>query len=125
MVGDTYTQVLSGLTPGQSVVLADYAEPVPSSNTDTFGGFGGWAAASVVEVSAGREGSGSSASAGPERVPGSGGLVSADRPSTSAFSGETRPNRAHWYGAAGVGATEGSHRDAVGQRRERDADRPG
>ena len=41
MVGDTYTQVLSGLTPGQSVVLADYAEPVPSSNTDTFGGFGG------------------------------------------------------------------------------------
>ena len=35
MVGDTYTQVLSGLTPGQSVVLADYAEPVPSSNTDT------------------------------------------------------------------------------------------
>ncbi len=41
MVGDTYTQVLSGLTPGQSVVLADYAEPVPSSNTNTFGGFGG------------------------------------------------------------------------------------
>ena len=41
MVGDTYAQVLSGLTPGQSVVLADYAEPVPSSNTNTFGGFGG------------------------------------------------------------------------------------
>ena len=41
MVGDTYTQVLSGLTVGQSVVLADYAEPVPSSNTDTLGGFGG------------------------------------------------------------------------------------
>jgi HlyD family secretion protein len=41
MVGDTYTQVLSGLTPGQSVVLADYAEPVPSSNTSTLGGFGG------------------------------------------------------------------------------------
>ena len=38
MVGEVYTQVLSGLTPGQSVVLADYAEPVPSSNTDTFGG---------------------------------------------------------------------------------------
>ncbi len=36
MVGGTYTQVLSGLTPGQSVVLADYAEPVPSStNTNT------------------------------------------------------------------------------------------
>ena len=35
MVGDEYTQVLSGLTPGQSVVLADYAEPVPSSNTNT------------------------------------------------------------------------------------------
>ena len=43
MVGDEYTQVLSGLTPGQSVVLADYAEAVPSSNTDTtsFGGLGG------------------------------------------------------------------------------------
>jgi multidrug efflux pump subunit AcrA (membrane-fusion protein) len=40
MVGDTYTQVLSGLTPGQSVVLADYAEAVPSSNTDTVGGVG-------------------------------------------------------------------------------------
>ena len=53
MVGDTYTQVLSGLSPGQSVVLADYAEAVPSSNTDTSdlgnvlgggaGGFGGGA----------------------------------------------------------------------------------
>ncbi len=44
MVGGVYTQVLSGLTPGQSVVLADYAEPVPSSNTNslnTFGGLGG------------------------------------------------------------------------------------
>ena len=51
MVGDTYTQVLSGLSPGQSVVLADYAEAVPSSNTDSTnlgnalggggGGFGG------------------------------------------------------------------------------------
>ena len=47
MVGDTYTQVLSGLKDGQSVVLADYAEAVPSSNTDLTnalgggGGFGG------------------------------------------------------------------------------------
>jgi multidrug efflux pump subunit AcrA (membrane-fusion protein) len=41
MVGDTYTQVLSGLTPGESVVLANYAAPVPSSNTATLGGFGG------------------------------------------------------------------------------------
>lgn len=50
MVGDTYTQVMSGLDDGQSVVLADYAEAVPSSNTDItnalgggggFGGFGG------------------------------------------------------------------------------------
>ena len=40
MVGDTYTQVLSGLALGQSVVLADYSLPVPSSNTNTFGGFG-------------------------------------------------------------------------------------
>ena len=42
MVGDVYTQVLSGLTPGESVVLADYAAPVPSSNTATLGGFGGF-----------------------------------------------------------------------------------
>ena len=42
MVGDTYTQVLSGLAVGQSVVLADYAAPVPSSNTNTLGGFGGF-----------------------------------------------------------------------------------
>jgi len=42
MVGNTYTQVLSGLTPGESVVLADYAEAVPSSNTDTLGGAGGF-----------------------------------------------------------------------------------
>jgi len=41
MVGDVYTQVLSGLKPGQSVVLADYSEAVPSSNTDTVGGVGG------------------------------------------------------------------------------------
>jgi hypothetical protein len=40
MVGATYTQVDSGLTPGQSVVLVDYAEPVPSSNTNSLGGLG-------------------------------------------------------------------------------------
>jgi HlyD family secretion protein len=42
MVGPEYTQVLSGLAPGQSVVLADYAAPVPSSNTNTLGGGGGF-----------------------------------------------------------------------------------
>ncbi len=41
MIGDTYTQVESGLSVGQTVVLADYAEPVPSSNTSGVGGFGG------------------------------------------------------------------------------------
>ncbi len=40
MVGDVYTQVDSGLSAGQSVVLVDYAEPVPSSNTNTTGGLG-------------------------------------------------------------------------------------
>jgi HlyD family secretion protein len=40
MVGDTYTQVVSGLTPGQNVVLVDYAESVPSSNTNSLGGLG-------------------------------------------------------------------------------------
>jgi hypothetical protein len=46
MVGDTYTQVDSGLSPGQSVVLVDYAQAVPSSNNNTnlgsvLGGGGG------------------------------------------------------------------------------------
>lgn len=42
MVGGVYTQVLSGLRRGDSVVLADFALAVPSSNTNTFGGgFGG------------------------------------------------------------------------------------
>ena len=41
IVGDTYTQVLSGLKEGESIVLADYSEPVPSSNTTTVTGFGG------------------------------------------------------------------------------------
>jgi multidrug efflux pump subunit AcrA (membrane-fusion protein) len=40
MVGDVYTQVTSGLSPGQSVVLVDYTEAVPSSNTNTLGGVG-------------------------------------------------------------------------------------
>jgi HlyD family secretion protein len=37
MVGDEYTQVTSGLMPGQRVVLADYGEAVPSSSTNTVG----------------------------------------------------------------------------------------
>jgi multidrug efflux pump subunit AcrA (membrane-fusion protein) len=43
LVGNIYTQIKSGLKVGQSVVLADYAEVVPSSNNATtgFGGFGG------------------------------------------------------------------------------------
>jgi len=41
IVGDIYVQVVSGLQQGESVVLADYAEAVPSSNTTTTGGFGG------------------------------------------------------------------------------------
>jgi RND family efflux transporter MFP subunit len=45
LVGYTYTQVISGLNEGDSVVLADYAEPVPTSNTATVGGFGGFGGA--------------------------------------------------------------------------------
>jgi HlyD family secretion protein len=41
MVGSIYTQIRSGLAVGQSVVLADLAEAVPSSNTDSLGGIGG------------------------------------------------------------------------------------
>jgi multidrug efflux pump subunit AcrA (membrane-fusion protein) len=41
VVGSIYTQVVSGLKLGDSIVLADYAEPVPASNTATVGGFGG------------------------------------------------------------------------------------
>jgi RND family efflux transporter MFP subunit len=43
LVGDVYTQVLSGVKVGQSVVLANLSEAVPSSNTATVGGFGGGA----------------------------------------------------------------------------------
>jgi HlyD family secretion protein len=41
MVGDVYTQILDGLEPGQRVVLADYSEAVPSSNTNSFAGLNG------------------------------------------------------------------------------------
>jgi hypothetical protein len=41
VLGATYTQVISGLQFGQTVVLADYSLVVPSSNTNSFGGFGG------------------------------------------------------------------------------------
>jgi HlyD family secretion protein len=40
IVGDIYTQVLSGLQKGNEIVLADYSEAVPSSNTTTVGGLG-------------------------------------------------------------------------------------
>ncbi len=43
MVGSIYTQVHSGLSLGQAVVLADLSQPVPSSNANTTlgGGLGG------------------------------------------------------------------------------------
>jgi HlyD family secretion protein len=43
VVGTTYTQILSGIEQGETVVLADLATPVPSSSTATngFGGVGG------------------------------------------------------------------------------------
>jgi HlyD family secretion protein len=41
MVGSFYTEVRSGLSVGQSVVLADLSEAVPSSNANTVGGLGG------------------------------------------------------------------------------------
>jgi macrolide-specific efflux system membrane fusion protein len=41
IVGDVYTQVLSGLHKGNEIVLADYSEAVLSSNTTTVGGVGG------------------------------------------------------------------------------------
>ncbi len=41
IVGGIYTQVLSGLQLGDEVILANYADPVPASNTSTLGGFGG------------------------------------------------------------------------------------
>jgi multidrug efflux pump subunit AcrA (membrane-fusion protein) len=43
IVGGVYTQVLTGLTRGEAVILANYATPVPASNTATLGGFGGGA----------------------------------------------------------------------------------
>jgi HlyD family secretion protein len=77
MVGNTYTQVESGLSPGESIVLADYAQAVPSSSSDTTnlgnllgggggaggffggGGFGGGGGAfRISRVGAGGGGSG-------------------------------------------------------------------
>ncbi len=68
MVGDTYIQVDSGLSPGQSVVLVDYAEAVPSSNTNTnlgtvLGGGGVAVAASSRAVAVERSSSNASARA--------------------------------------------------------------
>jgi RND family efflux transporter MFP subunit len=54
LVGYTYTQVISGLNEGDSVVLADYAEPVPTSNTATVGGFGGFGGTGGFGGGAGR-----------------------------------------------------------------------
>jgi macrolide-specific efflux system membrane fusion protein len=43
IVGGVYTQIVSGLSVGTSVMLANLSEPVPSSNaTTTFGGGGGF-----------------------------------------------------------------------------------
>jgi multidrug efflux pump subunit AcrA (membrane-fusion protein) len=41
IVGGIYTQVLSGLNRGTTVVLADLSTPVPASSTTVTGGFGG------------------------------------------------------------------------------------
>jgi multidrug efflux pump subunit AcrA (membrane-fusion protein) len=41
IVGGIYTQVLSGLQRGSTVVLANLSTPVPSSSTTVTGGFGG------------------------------------------------------------------------------------
>jgi len=41
LVGGIYTQVLSGLHVGQSVMLANLSLAVPSSSANTTGGFGG------------------------------------------------------------------------------------
>jgi multidrug efflux pump subunit AcrA (membrane-fusion protein) len=41
VIGSIYTEVLSGVTRGEAVVLANDATPVPASNTSTVGGFGG------------------------------------------------------------------------------------
>jgi RND family efflux transporter MFP subunit len=41
IVGDIYTQVLSGLKSGDTVVLANLSQAVPASSTTVTGGFGG------------------------------------------------------------------------------------
>ncbi len=49
VVGGTHTQILSGITKGTTVVLADLSEAVPTSSTNSttggFGGFGGFGGA--------------------------------------------------------------------------------
>jgi macrolide-specific efflux system membrane fusion protein len=45
IVGNVYTQVLSGLQLGASVVLANDSQAVPASSATTLGGFGGFGGA--------------------------------------------------------------------------------
>ena len=37
MVGETWTEITSGVTAGQQVVLADISEPLPGSATESSG----------------------------------------------------------------------------------------
>jgi multidrug efflux pump subunit AcrA (membrane-fusion protein) len=64
IVGDIYTQVLSGLQKGNEVVLADDAEAVPSSNTTTVGGLGGTGGFAGAAGGAGFRGGGSTGGTG-------------------------------------------------------------
>jgi trimeric autotransporter adhesin len=69
MIGDVYTQVLSGLTRGETVILANYAEAVPSSNVDTLstggGTFGGAGTGGSTFAGAGAGGGPRGAAGGP------------------------------------------------------------
>ena len=99
MVGDEYTQVLSGLSPGQSVVLADYAEAVPSSNTETntFGGLGGLGGGGF---GGGGFGGGGGTFRARRRGRRASGADSGARPSNCRRGGRPRPWAVRWRGGS-------------------------
>ncbi len=73
LVGDVYTQITSGLTQGQVVVLADPSESVPSSSTNsTSNRFGRGGTFRVGTFTPGRTGGGTPSSGGGGTPPASG-----------------------------------------------------
>jgi len=63
-VGGEYTEISSGVDLGQRVILADMAQPVPTSNTSTSFRGGGWVAQASAAGPAASVGAASAAASG-------------------------------------------------------------